>query len=100
MQWSFGACLRRSQSANKTLPASIPLISKTLCLVILLPSITTATISFLTTKDQSIYDHQLPRKATRKGMAIGMLYHKFGKHLKEMMAEGVVAENHLQSVLP
>lgn len=80
-------------AANKTLLTSILLVSETFGPVVLLPSIVAATISFLITKDQSIHENQLPRKATKKEMAIEMFHQKFAAFLKDMKVEAVMTTN-------
>ncbi|MGC9164574.1 MAG: chloride channel protein [Thermoprotei archaeon] len=66
-------------ATNKTLLTSIVLVGETFGPIVLTPSIISATIAFLLTKNISIHENQLPSKKTEKELALTIFYHRANK---------------------
>lgn len=74
-------------ATNKTLLTAIVLVGEIFGPVVLLPSIITAIISFLLTKNVSIHENQLPSKVTEKELTLTIFSHKIKKEtLKKIKA--------------
>jgi len=81
-------------ATNKTLLTAIVLVSEIFGPVVLLPSIITAIISFLLTKNISIHENQLPSKVTEKELTLTIFSHKVKKEtLKKIKALQIMTRN-------
>jgi CIC family chloride channel protein len=81
-------------ATNKTLLTAIILVGEIFGPVVLLPSIITAIISFLLTKNISIHENQLPSRVTEKELALTFFSHKIKKEtLKKIKALQIMTKD-------
>ncbi len=81
-------------ATNKTLLTAIVLVGEIFGPVILLPSIITAIISFLLTKNISIHENQLPSKETEKELTLTIAYHRIKREaLKKIKALEIMTKD-------
>lgn len=82
-------------ATNKTLLTAIVLVGEIFGPVVLLPSIITAIISFLLTKNISIHENQLPSKMNEKEMTLTIFSHEKAKMeaLKNIKAQQIMTKD-------